>query len=147
MCGEDSSKSTPWYHDVQETVLGMLDHCLAILYKWDKKACFVNKKKTLKAYKATDFPCNFMDFYKNWGKWDESVHAFLNTILSGKSRSFTGLFYLQCKWDHSQFFEKTRLKMASQKKYKGTMTIELKPCQYLETSCDIIFFNLPFCLA
>jgi hypothetical protein len=45
-------------NDVQETVLCMLDHCLAIRHKWDKKARFVNKKKTLEAYKAIDFPCN-----------------------------------------------------------------------------------------
>jgi hypothetical protein len=37
--------------------------------------------------------------------------------------------------------------MASQKKYKGTVVIELKPCQYLETLRDIIFFNFPFCSA
>ncbi len=33
-------------NDVQETVLGMLDHCLAILHEQDKKACFINKKQT-----------------------------------------------------------------------------------------------------
>jgi hypothetical protein len=79
-------------NDVQETVLVMLGHCLAILHKRDKKACFVNTKKTLKAYKATNFPCNFMDFCGNWGKWDELVHAFLDTIPSGKSCSFMGSF-------------------------------------------------------
>jgi hypothetical protein len=51
------------------------------------------------------------------------------------------------QWDPGHLFEKTLLKMASQKKYKGTVGIELKPCQYLETLCDIIFFNLPFCSA
>jgi hypothetical protein len=79
-------------NNVQKTVLGMLDHCLAILHKQDKKACFVNKKRTLEAYKATDFPWDFTDFYNKWGKWDESVQVFLNTNLSGKSFSFTGSF-------------------------------------------------------
>jgi hypothetical protein len=35
--------------------------------------------------------------------------------------------------------------MASQKKQKGTIAIELKPCQHLDTTRDIIFLNLPFC--
>ncbi len=43
--------------------------------------------------------------------------------------------------------EKTSLKMATQTKDKGTMTIEMKPCQCLDTRRDIIFFNLPFCNA
>jgi hypothetical protein len=42
-----------------------MDHCLAILHKWDEKACFVNRKKTLEAYKATNVPCNFAYFYNN----------------------------------------------------------------------------------
>ncbi len=54
--------------DVQETVLGMLDHFLAIIHKRDKKACFVNKKRTLEAYKVTNLPLDFTDFYGNWGK-------------------------------------------------------------------------------
>ncbi len=37
--------------------------------------------------------------------------------------------------------------MASQKKYKGFIVIELKSCQHLDTSRDIIFFNIPFCSA
>ncbi len=40
-------------NDVQETVLDMIDHCLTILHKQDKRARFVNKKKSLEAYKVT----------------------------------------------------------------------------------------------
>jgi hypothetical protein len=120
----------------------MIDHCLSILHECNKKARFVYEKKLLEAY---NFPHNFTDFYDDWGKWDETVRAFLNTILADKSRSFTGSFYFRCKWDPAQLFEKTLLKMASQKKYKGTITVELKPCQHLDTTRGIIFFNLPFC--
>jgi hypothetical protein len=72
------------------------------------------------------------------------VQAFLNRIPADKSRSFTGSFYFRCQWDPAQLFKKTLLKMASQKKHKGTIAIKLKPCQHLDTSQDIIFFNLPF---
>ncbi len=131
-------------NNVQETVLGMIDHCLTILHKRDKRARFVNKKKLLEAYKVTDFPRDFTDFYDDWGKWDEPVQAFLNTIWADKSHSFMGLFNFKCKWDPAQLFEKTLLKMAGQK-YKGTNAIKLKPCQHLDTTGDIIFFNPPFC--
>ena len=66
-------------------------------------------------------------------------------IPADKSHSFTGSFYFRCQWDPAQLFKKTLLKMASQKKHKGTIAIELKPCQYLDTTQDIIFFNFPFC--
>jgi hypothetical protein len=56
-----------------------------------------------------------------------------------------GSFYFRCKWDPAKLFEKTLLKMASQKKYKGMIAIELKPCQHLNTTGGIIFFNLLFC--
>ena len=132
-------------NDVQEMVLGMMDHCLSILHECNKKACFVNKKKSLEAYKAMDFPHNFTDFYNKWGKRDETVLAFFNTILADKLRSFTGSLNFRCEWDPAQLVEKTLLKMASQKKYKGVIAIELKPCQHLNTTRDIIFFKLPFC--
>jgi hypothetical protein len=35
--------------------------------------------------------------------------------------------------------------MAKQSQHKGSVLIEWKPCQYLDTTRDIIFFNLPFC--
>ena len=34
---------------VQETLVGLLDHCLRILHEQDKTACILNKKKTLEA--------------------------------------------------------------------------------------------------
>jgi hypothetical protein len=95
----------------------MMDHCLSILHECNKKAGFMNKKKSLEAYKEMDFPRNFTDFYDEWGKWDKMVRAFLNTIPADKLQSFTGSFYFRCKWDPAQLFEKTLLKMASQKKY------------------------------
>jgi hypothetical protein len=58
-------------NDVQEMVVGMMDHCLTILHERDKRACFLNKKKLLKAHKAMDFPRDFTNFYDDWGKWDE----------------------------------------------------------------------------
>jgi hypothetical protein len=66
-------------------------HCLSILHEHNKKACFVNKKKSLEAYKATDFPCNFTDFYGKWGKWDKTVHPFL-TLFQQTSCNHS--------WDH-----------------------------------------------
>jgi hypothetical protein len=50
-------------NNVQEMVLGMMDHCLSILHERNKKAHFVNKKKSLEAYKVTDFPRDFTDFF------------------------------------------------------------------------------------
>jgi hypothetical protein len=41
--------------------------------------------------------------------------------------------------------EKTSLKMATQMTHKGAMMVEMKPCQCLDTTREIIFFNLPFC--
>ncbi len=35
--------------------------------------------------------------------------------------------------------------MATQTKIKGTMMVEMKLCQCLDTAWDFIFFNLPFC--
>jgi hypothetical protein len=34
--------------------------------------------------------------------------------------------------------------MAGLNKHKGTVAFEVKPCQYLGTSQEIIFFNIPF---
>jgi hypothetical protein len=47
-------------------------------------------------------------------------------------------------WEPVKQFKKTLLKMAGQTKHKGTITIKVNPCQYLDTECAIIFFNLPF---
>jgi hypothetical protein len=95
-----------FHGDVQEAMMGMLDHCLAILHKRDKAACFLNGKKTLEAHKATDFPWDFTDFYDDWGKWDKLIKSFLNTIPVHKSCSFSGLFYFRSMWDPCTLFEK-----------------------------------------
>jgi hypothetical protein len=71
----------------------------------------------------------------------------LNTIKEKGQRSFTSLFYFRCSGDPKALFAKTLLKMAKQSHHKGTVTIKLKPCQHLDTTQDIIFFNLPFCNA
>jgi hypothetical protein len=42
--------------DIQETVMGLLGHCLVILQERNKTACSVNVAKTLEAHKLTDFP-------------------------------------------------------------------------------------------
>ncbi len=79
--------------DIQETTLGLMHHCLTILHERDKTACFVNAAKSLKAKKLTDFPQDFTDFHDDWGKWDEPMKLFLNTMPKDKGRSFTGSFY------------------------------------------------------
>ena len=140
-------KITQGATNVQQIVLGLIDHCLAVLHKRDKMACFVNGAKTLQAYKAMDFPRDFIYFHNSWGKYDELVFSFINTLPQGKGKPFTGSFYFQSKWEPAQLFEKTLLKMAGQNKHKSTATIEVKPCQYLDTSQEIIVFNTPFCLA
>jgi hypothetical protein len=107
-------------------------------------ACFVNGAETLQAYNSMDFPRDFIYFHNSWGKYDELVFSFINTLPQGKGKPFTGSFYFQSKWEPAQLFEKTLLKMAGQNKHKSTATIEVKPCQYLDTSQEIIVFNTPF---
>ncbi len=70
---------------------------------------------------------------------------FLNTVKDKGQQSFTALFYFRSSVDPEALFVKTLLKMAKQSQHKGMVLIELKPCQYLDTTCNIIFFNLPFC--
>ncbi len=70
-----------------------------------------------------------------------------NNIPANKSRSFSVLFNFRSEYDPAVLLEKTSLKMATQMKIKGTMMVEIKPCQCLDTARDIIFFNLPFCNA
>ena len=129
--------------DVQETLIGLLAHCLAVLHERDKAACILNRKKLLEAKRVSDLPRDFTDFYDEWGLWDKDIKMFLNTIKKKGQRSFTALFYFRCSGD--PLFAKTLLKMAKQSQHKGTVAIELKPCQHLDTTRDIIFFNLPFC--
>ena len=70
---------------------------------------------------------------------------FLNTIKDKGQRTFQASFYFRCSGDPDALFAKTLLKMAKQSQHKGTISIERKPCQHLDTTRDIIFFNLPFC--
>jgi hypothetical protein len=64
-------------NNVQETVLGMMDHCLSILHERNKKARFVNKKKSLEAYKAMDFHRIFTDSTTNGGNGMKRCTLFL----------------------------------------------------------------------
>jgi hypothetical protein len=108
-------------------------------------ACILNRKKSLEARRVSNLPRGFTDFYDDWGLWDEDIKMFLNTIKEKGQRSFTASFYFCCSGDPAALFAKTLLKMAKQTHHKGTVSIELKPCQHLDTTRDILFFNLPFC--
>ena len=130
---------------VQETLVGLLAHCLLVLQERDKSACILNRWKTLEAKRVSDLPRDFTDFYDGWGLWEEDIKMFLSTIKDKGQRTFTASFYFRCSGDPAALFAKTHLKMAKQSQHKGTVSIKLKPCQYLDTTRDIIFFNLPFC--
>jgi hypothetical protein len=49
-------KILPGAEDIQETVLGLMHHCLTILQERDDTACFLNAVKSLAAKKLTIFP-------------------------------------------------------------------------------------------
>jgi hypothetical protein len=138
-------KLTGGHKDIPASIMGMINHSLSILQERDKKARYLNRKKSLEASKATDFPKDFTDFYDDWGVWDEHIKAFANNIPADKSRSFSVPFNFRSKWDPTALLEKISLKMASQTKHKGAMMVKMKSCQCLDTVRDIIFFNLPFC--
>ncbi len=138
-------KLTGGHKDIPASIMGMINHSLSILQERVKKACYLNRKKSLEASKAADFPKDFTDFYDDWGIWDERIKAFANNIPTDKSRLFSVLFNFRSKWDPAALLEKTSLKMATQTKHKGAMRVEMKPCQCLDTVPDIIFFNPPFC--
>jgi hypothetical protein len=140
-------KLTSGHKDIPESIMGMINHSLSILHEQHKKACYLNRKKSLEGSKATNFPKDFTNFYDNWQVWDEQIKAFANNIPADKSRLFLVSFNFRSKWDSAMLLEKTSLKMATQTKIKGKMTVEMKPCQCLDTAWDIIFFNLPFCNA
>ncbi len=70
---------------------------------------------------------------------------FLNTIREKGQLAFTASFYFWSNVKPKVFFEKTLLKMAKQSKLKGMVVIEVEPCQYLDTTWEIMFFNLPYC--
>jgi hypothetical protein len=42
--------------DVQETLIGLLAHCLSVLQERDKSACVLNRRKTLEARRVSDLP-------------------------------------------------------------------------------------------
>jgi hypothetical protein len=69
---------------------------------------------------------------------------FLNKIKEKGQQAFTASFYFWSTVETNTLFEKSLLKMANQSKHKGTVSMEVKPCQYLDTTRDIRFFNLPY---
>ncbi len=93
----------------------------------------------------SDLPRDFTDFYDEWGLWEEDIRMFLNTIKDMGQHTFQASFYFRCSGDPDALFAKTLLKMAKQLQHKGTVSIERKPCQHLDTTREILFFNLPFC--
>jgi hypothetical protein len=121
-------KLTNGHKNVPESIMEMINHSLSILQERDKKACFLNRKKSLEAIKPMDFPKDFTDFYDDLGVWDEWLKGFANNIPTDKSRSFSASFNLRTEWDPAALLEKTSLKMATQTKCKGTILVELKPC-------------------
>jgi hypothetical protein len=42
--------------NVQETLIGLLAHCLSVLHERGKSACILNRKNTLEAKKVSDLP-------------------------------------------------------------------------------------------
>jgi hypothetical protein len=56
-------KILPGAEDIQETVLGLMHHCLTILQERDDMACFLNAAKSLAVKKLTYFPWDFTDFH------------------------------------------------------------------------------------
>ncbi len=133
--------------NVQETLIGLIAHCLLVLQERDKSACVLNRRKTLEARRVSDLPRDFTDFYDEWGLWEKDIRMFLNTIKDKGQRTFQATFYFRCSGDPDSLFAKTLLKMAKQSQHKGTVLIERKPCQHLDTTREILFFNLPFCNA
>ena len=80
-----------------------------------------------------------MNFYDGWDIWDENIKMFLNTIRVNGQQVFTASFYFWSNIEPKALFEKTLLRMAKQSKHKGTMVIEVKPCQYLDTTYSSIY--------
>ena len=120
--------------NVQETIVDLLAQCLSVLQERDKSACILNRHKTLVARRVSDLPRDFTDFYDEWGLWEEDIRMFLNTIKDKGQRTFQASFYFRCSGDPDALFAKTLLKMAKQSQHKGTVSIERKPCQHLDTT-------------
>ncbi len=131
--------------EVQAAIMALLDYYLSTLQERDKHARLLSRNKNEEAFKAKDPPQDFTDFYDKWGLWDDRTQSFLNTIPEGKSRSFSASFCFKCKMLPKDLFEKTFFKMAGQKKLKGSIAVEMKPCQHLDTTREIIFFQVPSC--
>jgi hypothetical protein len=74
-----------------------------------RKPALSTKREPLRPIKSLIYLWILRTFTAIGANWVESAHAFLNIILSGKSRSFTGLFYFQRKLDPGMLFEKTLL--------------------------------------
>ncbi len=125
--------------------MALLDYCLTTLQERDKYPRLLSHNKKEEAFKAKDLPQDFTDFYDEWGLWDKRTQAFLNTIPEGKSRSFSASFWFKCEMLPKTLFKKTFLKMAGQEKLKGSIMVEMKPCQHLDTAREIIFFQVPNC--
>jgi hypothetical protein len=48
--------------NVQETLVGLLAHCFAVLQERDKVVCILNRKKSLEAKRFGNLPRDFTDF-------------------------------------------------------------------------------------
>ncbi len=131
--------------EVQGAIMALLDHCLINLQERDKNARFLSRDKSEEAFQAKDLPQDFTDFYNERGLWEERTQAFLNIIPEGKSRAFLALFWFKSEWLPKILFKKTLLKMTGQKKLKGQILVKLKHCQHLDTTREIIFFQVPNC--
>jgi hypothetical protein len=127
--------------------MALLDHCFNTLQERDKSACLLSRDKSEEEFRAKDLPQDFTDFYDRWGPWEERMQAFLNTIPKCKSRAFLTSLWFKSEWLSKTPFEKTLSKMAGQKKLKGQISVKFKPCQYLDTTREIIFFQVPNCNA
>ncbi len=90
--------------NVQETLIGLLAHCLLVLQERDKLACVLNRCKTLEARQMIDLPRDFTDFYDEWGLWEEDIRMFLNTIKDKGQRTFQASFHFRCSGDPDTLF-------------------------------------------
>jgi hypothetical protein len=94
---------------------------------------------------VSKLPLELTSFYDNWCIWDDDIKMVLKTIRVDAQCAFMASFYFKCNIEPKTLFEKTLLKMAKQSKHKGTVVIVVKPCQYLDTTWEIMFIKLPYC--
>jgi hypothetical protein len=133
--------------EVQTAIMALLDYCLTTLQERDKHARLLSHNKKEEAFKVKDILQDFTDFYDEWGLWDKQTQAFLNTTPKGRLRSFSASFWFKCEMLPKTLFNEAFLKMAGQKKLKGSIMVEMKPSQHLDTAREIIFFQVPNCNA